>query len=155
MGDGQYMSPVVGLDVEGHEYTHMVINHNGNGGLTYQGESGALNESFADIFGACVEFYSGVSPNWYIGEDVMIGQPAMRSMSSPNLLQQPDTYQGTYWVNTDSTQDNGGVHTNSGVQTCSGRLRYERPWKFLFRYRYWFSRCQRYSLSQPNKLFDP
>lgn len=117
MGDGQTMSPVVGLDVEGHEYTHMVINFNGNGGLVYQGESGALNESFADIFGTCVEFFSGVNPDWNIGEDIMIGQPFMRSMSNPNAAQNPDTYNGQYWVNPNNlSYDNGGVHINSGVQ---------------------------------------
>ena len=119
MGDGTGYKPLVGLDVEGHEFTHMVINNNGNGGLTYQAESGALNESFADIFGTCVEFYSNVNPDWLIGEDVMIGQAYMRSMSNPNGGQQPDTYQGQYWVitsNTSAQNDNGGVHTNSGVQ---------------------------------------
>ncbi|MFT4849814.1 MAG: Zn-dependent metalloprotease [Sediminicola sp.] len=117
LGDGQLMNPVVGLDVEGHEFTHLVINNNGNGGLTYQGESGALNESFADIFGTCIEFFSGVSPDWNIGEDVMIGQPYMRSMSNPNGAQQPDTYQGTHWANPNNLNyDNGGVHINSGVQ---------------------------------------
>jgi Zn-dependent metalloprotease len=120
MGDGIQMSPVVGLDVEGHEFTHMVVNNNGNGGLTYQGESGALNESFADIMGACIEFYSGVNPDWNIGEDVAVSASNLRSMSNPNnpsgLSQQPDTYNGTYWVNPSSSQDNGGVHTNSGVQ---------------------------------------
>ncbi|MFK5890576.1 MAG: M4 family metallopeptidase [Flavobacteriaceae bacterium] len=118
MGDGIQMSPLVGLDVEGHEFTHMVVNNNGNGGLTYQGESGALNESFADIFGTCVEFYSGVNPDWNIGEDVMIGQPYMRSMSNPQSANQPDTYGNSdpNWVNPNSTQDQGGVHVNSGVQ---------------------------------------
>lgn len=121
MGDGQLMNPVVGLDVEGHEFTHLVINNNGNGGLTYQGESGALNESFADIFGASVEFYSGINPDWLIGEDVTISAPNLRSMSNPNnpggLSQQPDTYQGQYWANpANLNEDNGGVHINSGVQ---------------------------------------
>lgn len=119
MGDGINMNPVVGLDVEGHEFSHMVINNNGNGGLTYQGESGALNESFADIFGTCIEFYAlAGSANWTIGENIMIGTPNyMRSMLNPNVCQQPDTYQGQYWTNTENlSDDNGGVHTNSGVQ---------------------------------------
>ncbi len=84
MGDGQFMNPVVALDIVGHEYTHMVVASNGNGGLTYQGESGALNESFADIFGTCIEFNSGNDPNWLIGEDVMVSAPNLRSMSNPN-----------------------------------------------------------------------
>lgn len=119
--NGQLWGPVVGLDVEGHEFTHMVINLNGNGGLAYQGESGALNESFADIMGTCVEFNAlGANANWTIGEDVVLQAPFyLRSMSNPNLANQPDTYQGTYWSNTVPTtpdNDQGGVHTNSGVQ---------------------------------------
>lgn len=117
MGDGIEFNPVVGLDVEGHEYTHMVVANNGNGGLVYQGESGALNESFADIFGTCVEFYSGVNPDWTIGEDVVVGKPFLRSMSNPNAADNPDTYNGLHWVNpTNLSYDNGGVHINSGVQ---------------------------------------
>ena len=121
MGDAITNNPLVAIDIEGHEFTHMVINTNGNGGLAYQRESGALNESFADIFGACVEFYSGVNPDWFIGEGIMIGKPFMRSMSNPNAMQQPDTYGGQYWENPDcgtptTENDKCGVHTNSGVQ---------------------------------------
>ena len=117
MGDGVGFKPLVGLDVEGHEFTHMVVANNGNGGLLYQGESGALNESFADIFGTCVEFHSGVNPDWNIGEDVVIGPPFMRSMSNPNAAAHPDTYNGLHWVNpANLSYDNGGVHINSGVQ---------------------------------------
>lgn len=119
MGDGQFMNPVVAIDVEGHEYTHMVVANNGNGGLVYQGESGALNESFADIFGVCVEFYSGINPDWLMGEDIMVSAPNLRSMSNPNsgFTPQPDTYNGQFWKNPSNLQnDNGGVHVNSGVQ---------------------------------------
>lgn len=117
LGDGSFMKPVVGLDVEGHEFTHMVVANNGNGGLTYQGESGALNESFADIFGVCIEFYSGVNADWLMGEDIMVSAPYLRSMSNPNGGQQPDTYNGQYWANPSNlSNDHGGVHINSGVQ---------------------------------------
>jgi len=130
LGDGQTMNPVVGLDVEGHEYTHMVVNHIGNSngidsGLVYMGESGALNESFADIFGTCVEFYAGVNPDWIIGESIIIQTPYyLRSMSNPKsggncdiCGYQPNTFQGQYWTNPSNLQDdNGGVHKNSGVQ---------------------------------------
>lgn len=117
LGDGIFMKPVVGLDIEGHEFTHMVVENNGNGGLTYQGESGALNESFADIFGVCIEYYSDVNADWLIGEDVMVSAPYLRSMFNPNGGQQPDTYNGQYWANTSNlSNDHGGVHTNSGVQ---------------------------------------
>lgn len=128
LGDGVMMNPVVGLDVMGHEFTHMVTDHNGMGGLQYMGESGALNESFSDIFGACIEFRTkGEAANWVIGEDVILVQPGFfRSMSdpkapassnNPNFPPQPDTYGQQYWVNPGNMQnDNGGVHINSGVQ---------------------------------------
>ena len=122
-GDNQIMKPVVGIDVAGHEFSHMVIEKNGHGGLTYQDESGALNEAYADIFGASIEFYTNVSPNWKIGEGVFLLPPYhMRDMSNPNNSfngnQQPDTYKGTYWLYPNdplAIQDNGGVHINSGV----------------------------------------
>ena len=113
-GDYGY-NPFVSLDCAGHEFTHMVVEENGNGGLQYQGESGALNESFADIFGTCIEFYALPNPNWTIGEDIYT-YGFMRSMSNPKLKNQPDTYYGENWANTGSSYDNGGVHINSGVQ---------------------------------------
>lgn len=109
-GDATY-NPLTTLDVCGHEITHGVTGNTAN--LTYQNESGAMNEGFSDIFGTCIEFYAKPplqTGNWTIAEDC---GPAFRSMSNPNLYQQPDTYQGTYWYV--GTQDNGGVHTNSGV----------------------------------------
>lgn len=121
-GDGTLMNAVVSIDVEGHEFTHMVTGNNGHGGLQYQGESGALNESFSDIFGTCVEFFAkGNSANWKIGEGVMLINPGyMRSMSEPKIgmMPQPDTYEGQYWSNPNDLNDgdHGGVHTNSGVQ---------------------------------------
>lgn len=121
---GSSMYPIVALDVAGHEFTHMVVNRNGNGGLDYQGESGALNESFADIFGTAIEFYVNDNPNWTIGEGIFksnINYNYFRSMSDPNTTpsflapNQPDTYEGNYWASTTSSFDNGGVHINSGV----------------------------------------
>jgi PKD repeat protein len=80
-------------------------------GLAYQNESGALNESFSDIMGTCVEFYAKpTDANWDIGEDV----GALRNMQNPKSHNQPDTYKGQQWYT--GTADNGGVHTNSGVQ---------------------------------------
>ncbi|MBL7706290.1 MAG: M4 family metallopeptidase [Taibaiella sp.] len=116
LGDGINTNPFSALDVTGHEYTHLVISNNGNGGLRYRGESGALNESFADMFGASIVFYAKPDiANWRIGEEVYIGNGYMRSMSNPKIVNNPNTYRGQYWVNTSSNEDNGGVHTNSGV----------------------------------------
>ncbi len=119
LGDGVAMNPVVGLDVMGHEFTHMVTETNGNGGLIYMGESGALNESFSDIFGTCIEFYTKPEEaNWNIGEDVVRSRIGfMRSMELPKHTNNPDTYRGTFWADTENNEvDNGGVHINSGVQ---------------------------------------
>ncbi|NVO02253.1 MAG: M4 family metallopeptidase [Bacteroidetes bacterium] len=113
-GDGSQYSALTSLDVAGHEISHAVTEHSAN--LIYQDESGALNESFSDIFGTCIEFFAdSANGDWYIGEDFdLTGANGFRSMSDPNSKQNPDTYYGQYWV-TDGS-DMGGVHTNSGVQ---------------------------------------
>ncbi|HBX52873.1 MAG: hypothetical protein A2W98_01880 [Bacteroidetes bacterium GWF2_33_38] len=120
-GDGaSTFSPLTCLDVTGHEFGHAVVEYNGFGGLDYEAESGALNESFADIFGTCVEFYAKPSTaNWTVGEDITMQSPYfLRSLSTPNngLSPLPDTYQGQYWEDISNLQnDHGGVHTNSGA----------------------------------------
>lgn len=128
-GDGVLMNPVVSLDVMAHEFTHMVTGTNGNGGLDYKGESGALNESFSDIMAMGVMQYAYSSCPWTIGAEVMVSNPNMRSMSNPKNSRgangvkangaQPDTYNGLCWeptANPSDENDYGGVHTNSGVQ---------------------------------------
>lgn len=120
-GDGgNAFSPLSCLDVFGHEFGHAVVGNNGGGGLNYQSESGALNESFADIFGTCLEFYAKPSTaNWTIGEDITLLSPYyLRSLSNPNqgLAPTPDTYNGVLWADINNLEsDHGGVHTNSGV----------------------------------------
>lgn len=116
--NGQYMvygdgstnqTPLTAVDIGGHEMTHGLTER--SAGLAYQNESGALNESFSDILGTCVEFYAKpTDANWDIGEDV----GALRNMQNPKSHQQPDTYKGQQWYT--GTGDNGGVHYNSGVQ---------------------------------------
>lgn len=110
-GDGNNnYEPLVSLDITGHEISHGLTERTSN--LDYQDESGALNESFSDIFGAAVEWFAdSTQANWLLAED--IGTP-FRSFSNPNTYNDPDTYTGTNWYT--GTGDNGGVHTNSGVQ---------------------------------------
>lgn len=108
-GDGnvsQGFTIMTALDVCGHEITHGVVENTANLG---NGEAGALNEAFADIFGTSVEWYSRPTQrDWIMGKDIMPSGAGIRNMSNPNQLQQPDTYQGTYW-------DAGGeVHVNDG-----------------------------------------
>ncbi|NQY31028.1 MAG: M4 family metallopeptidase [Flavobacteriaceae bacterium] len=104
-------TPFTPLDVVGHEITHGVTQQ--TAGLVYQGESGALNESFSDILGSYAEYYAFNTIDealWTIGDKISL----KRSLSNPKSHNQPDTYQGSKWAST-SGGDNGGVHTNSGV----------------------------------------
>ena len=55
-GNGSTFSPLTTLDIAGHEMTHGVTQYTAN--LTYSSESGALNESMSDVFGAMVETYA-------------------------------------------------------------------------------------------------
>lgn len=127
-GDGMLYTPLVSLDIIGHEMSHGVTQHAAQ--LNYRYEQGALNESFSDIFGTVIEFYAAESlqnfeADWIIGASITPNAGGIRSLSNPNdasmLRQQPDTYQGNYWYhqegcvpNTDN--DLCGVHRNSGVQ---------------------------------------
>ncbi|MBI3133463.1 MAG: M4 family metallopeptidase [Bacteroidetes bacterium] len=109
-GDGTW-NPLVSLDIAGHEITHGLTEYTAN--LNYSAESGALNESFSDIFGTSIENYGKPTDwNWLIGDEI---GATLRSMSNPNAYGDPDTYFGTNWASL-SGGDNGGVHTNSGVQ---------------------------------------
>ncbi len=110
-GDGgRTANPLVSLDVTGHEISHGLTQYTAN--LNYQNESGAMNEAYSDIMGTAVEYYAdSTRANWTVGED--FGSP-FRSMSNPKLYQQPNTYLGQYWAT--GAADNGGVHTNSGVE---------------------------------------
>ena len=122
-GDGaSTFKPLTSLDVCGHEIGHAVCEKTAN--LTYSAESGALNEGFSDCWGASIEKYTvdqlGLTgkSTWDIGEEIMRAGGALRSMSNPNLYGQPAYYKGNRWVsttNTSSSNDYGGVHTNSGV----------------------------------------
>lgn len=128
-GDGLTFTPLTSIDVVGHEFSHAVVQYTAD--LYYQNESGALNESFADIFGTAIEFYGATNPNWTIGESISPQSPYyLRSLINPNGGQQPDTYesplQNGYWAPLisssyptqppTSSNDFGGVHSNSGVQ---------------------------------------
>jgi Zn-dependent metalloprotease len=121
-GDGVNFSPLVTLDICGHEMQHGITERTAN--LTYSGESGALNESWSDVFGAMTERYArGESSNtWLIGEQSYTpgtSGDALRYMSNPHQASNsgytadddPDHYSERYT----GTGDNGGVHINSGI----------------------------------------
>ena len=112
-GDGaERFSPLVSIDVVGHEISHGVTDFSSD--LVYLSESGALNESFSDIFGEMVEHYATGSNDWLIGEEIEIEGDGLRNMRDPKADGDPDTYEGENWIT--GLADYGGVHTNSGVQ---------------------------------------
>jgi len=121
-GDGSTFTPLVSLDIVGHEMTHGVTERTAN--LTYSGESGALNESMSDVFGAMIEraAQGESSDTWKIGEDCYTPSTAgdaLRYMDDPHLAgdygyttnDDPDHYSERYTGSSDS----GGVHINSGI----------------------------------------
>lgn len=110
-GNGAPYTPLTSLDIAGHEITHGLTNFTAD--LIYFAESGALNESFSDIFGTAIENYGRPGDwDWLLSADI---GSSFRSLENPNLFNHPDTYNGTFWAPL-AGPDNGGVHTNSGVQ---------------------------------------
>lgn len=107
-GNGKsFFKPLAGgLDVAGHEMTHGVIENTAN--LVYQNQSGAINESMADVFGVLIDRENG---DFVVGEDVVKTGPFLRSLSDPNKGEQPANMSQRYT----GSEDNGGVHINSGI----------------------------------------
>ena len=110
-GDGSIFIALSGdLDVVGHELSHGVTE--ATSGLIYQNESGALNESFSDMMGTAIEYFYGTG-NWTLGEDIDVrpGSNGLRNLSNPQEDGDPSHYADLYT----GTEDNGGVHSNSGI----------------------------------------
>lgn len=107
-------------DVTAHEMTHAVTENEAN--LVYQNQSGALNESFSDIFGEIIDMTNGAGNDtppvaWLMGEDLP-GIGAIRSMADPTIYGDPDRVSSYNCT----TSDNGGVHTNSGIPNKAAYL---------------------------------
>ncbi|GLW09523.1 metalloprotease [Microtetraspora sp. NBRC 13810] len=115
------------LDVVGHELTHGITQYTAQ--LVYNRQSGALNESFSDVFGSLVKQYSlrqtADQADWLIG-DGMLGSSlqgvALRSMKAPGTAwtvpgggkdNQPGHMDD--YADLPDHEDNGGVHINSGI----------------------------------------
>jgi bacillolysin len=142
--DGQttnYCPDITGDDVVSHEWSHAYTQY--THGLIYSYQSGALNESYSDIFGETVDLLNGVDGNggsnnneraiyddsngvpvvvgggqrWRIGEDVQsLNQPVLgilRDMYQPAVYGNADKVSSANY--TCGSTDNGGVHNNSGV----------------------------------------
>ncbi|WOB26930.1 MULTISPECIES: M4 family metallopeptidase [Xanthomonas] len=112
-GDGSTFTPLVSVDVAGHEMTHGVTSRSAR--LVYSGESGGLNEATSDIMGSMVEYYANnpAEPgNYLIGEKIIPGNSsgtlALRYMFKPSLDgDSPDCYR--------SGIGSLNVHYSSGV----------------------------------------
>lgn len=121
-GDGTNAGNVVSLDIIGHEIMHGIIEHTAN--FDYTGESGAIEESYCDIFGLMIEMFAYGESNtaWTIGEDFHTpgtSGDALRYLNEPRRAankgltadDDPDHYSYRYT----GSLDNGGVHVNSGI----------------------------------------
>ncbi len=162
-GDGEIFQKFTELSVIGHEMSHGVVQF--SGGLVYQGQSGALNESYADVFGVLtVQKKLGQAAHeadWLVGRGILapgINGVALRSMKAPGtayadtvLGQDPQPYHMDLYV--DTTADNGGVHINSGIPNHAfhlfaqylGGSAWEAPGKI------WYDALQR--INNPHATF--
>ncbi len=125
-GDGEiFLDFTVAVDVIGHELAHGVTQYTAN--LDYFGQSGALNESVSDVFGALIKQYTlgqtAEEADWLIGAGLLaprVTGVALRSMKEPGtaydddvLGKDPQPATMDDYVRTG--RDNGGVHINSGI----------------------------------------
>ncbi|GAA3648913.1 M4 family metallopeptidase [Microbacterium marinilacus] len=125
-GDGEIFRGFTGsLSIIGHELAHGVTERTAN--LVYQGQSGALNEHVSDVFGVLVEQrllgHTAREATWLVGAGVFTEEvrgEAIRSMRAPGtayddpmLGADPQPAHMRDYVET--SDDNGGVHINSGI----------------------------------------
>lgn len=125
-GDGHVFDDFTkDLDVIGHELTHAVTQYTAN--LEYSHQSGALNESMSDVFGLLfkqrVKNQTAAQSNWLIGEDVVMGPDALRSMKPgvkaykdhPVLGTDPQPDSMDQYLELPMDEDEGGVHLYSKI----------------------------------------
>jgi Zn-dependent metalloprotease len=125
-GDGEIFQRFTkNIDIVGHELTHGVTQY--EAALEYEGQAGALNESFSDVFGSLVKQYAlkqkADKADWLIGAGLFTSKVngiALRSMkepgtayNDPTIGKDPQPAHMKDYVST--TSDNGGVHVNSGI----------------------------------------
>ena len=118
-GESSFECLSCALDVVAHEMTHGVIEYSAN--LEYVSQSGALNESLADIMAVVID-----SDDWIIGEDTGIidGSRLLRDLQDParGLTPQPAHMNDYVLLSEDEDNDNGGVHINSGIPNHAAYL---------------------------------
>jgi len=127
-GDGGevFSSFTKDIDIIGHELSHGVVQYEAN--LTYLGQSGAINEHMADVFGMLVRQFTNKETakksNWLIGQNTFRQKGyALRSMKKPGkayinhpiLGTDPQPGHMDNYQNLAPNDDDGGVHINSGI----------------------------------------
>ncbi|MGC0311890.1 Zn-dependent metalloprotease [Kitasatospora acidiphila] len=125
-GDGVLFGDFTGcVDVIGHELTHGVVQY--SAALAYHGQSGALNESVADVFGSLVKQHAlgqqAEDADWLIGAGLFgpgVRGRALRSLKAPGTAYDDprlgrDPQPGSMDDYVHTTEDDGGVHINSGI----------------------------------------
>jgi Zn-dependent metalloprotease len=114
--DGRLASLAEWLDIVAHEMFHGVTDMTAR--LEYQNESGALNESYSDIFGVIVANYDIANTQnweWRIGDGLDDGGKPFRDMSNPKARGQPAHMRNYRKYPNTENGDYGGVHINSGI----------------------------------------
>lgn len=120
-GDGiQFTNFAAAIDVVAHELTHGITQYIAN--LDYNGQSGALNEHFSDVFATVIKQkylrQEMTEADWLIGNTIVTDTfpgEALRSMKAPGTANDFDIQPGHmdhYYTGSD---DNYGVHINSGI----------------------------------------
>jgi neutral peptidase B len=114
--NGRLRSMASSLDVVAHELFHGVTG--GTARLIYLGESGALNESYSDIFGIIIA--NSARPDiakwdWEIGDGISSAVEEFRDMQDPPRCGQPRQMKDFIKLSLNQQHDSGGVHLNSGI----------------------------------------
>lgn len=119
----------VSADVVAHEYMHGLVWYTHPPyGMTYWGETGALEESQSDVWGELYEIYLNGSTNWFHWPDRSTGP--VRSLVDPGSvlnihLQPANAYYPDRFYDTNvycGSLDSQGVHFNSTIPSKAAYL---------------------------------
>jgi Zn-dependent metalloprotease len=116
LDNGVLRSLAINLDIVAHEMFHGVTDATAR--LEYARQSGALNESYSDIFGVIVTNCDEPDTsrwNWQVGEGILPGGEPLRDLSDPPQFNQPEHMDDYRALPNTLNGDWGGVHINSGI----------------------------------------
>jgi Zn-dependent metalloprotease len=123
LSDGQLLTLAAALDIVGHEMFHGITDNTSR--LEYASQSGALNESYSDIFGILIAKRGQPDPrtwDWKLGQGFAQDGGPIRNMSDPPSCDQPE-HMDQYRVSPVTQKgDWGCVHKNSGIHNKAAYL---------------------------------